>query len=132
MNQYGNYVIQHLIENGSRSQQNLVISEMKGKFCEYSMKKYSSNVVEKSVKCCDNQQRDGFIEEVLSKKDNEILMRMMKDPYANYVIQTLIEVMDEDQREEFLEKNVYPYMVSLKRVSYSKHLLQRLHIDNSD
>ncbi|EDR23972.1 pumilio, putative [Entamoeba dispar SAW760] len=109
-------------------QHNLVISEMKGKFCEYSMKKYSSNVVEKCVHCCTSAQRDNFIDEICSKKDNEMLLKLMKDPYANYVIQTLVEVMDDDQRSKFIEQNILPNVSSLRRVSYSKHLLQRLNI----
>ncbi|BFU21900.1 pumilio family RNA-binding protein [Entamoeba histolytica HM-1:IMSS-B] len=128
VNQYGNYVIQHLLENGNQQQHNLVISEMKGKFCEYSMKKYSSNVVEKCVHCCTSAQRDNFIDEICSKKDNEMLLKLMKDPYANYVIQTLVEVMDDDQRSKFIEQNILPNVSSLRRVSYSKHLLQRLNI----
>ncbi|ELP91602.1 pumilio domain containing protein C6G9.14, putative [Entamoeba invadens IP1] len=129
MNQYGNYVIQHLLEKGTRVQQNMVINEMKGKFCEFSTKKYSSNVVEKCMHCCTPTQRDGFVNEICGKKDNEMLLKLMKDPYANYVIQTLVEVMDEEQRKCFIEKRVFPNINQLKKVSYSKHLLQRLNIE---
>ncbi|KAL7716295.1 Pumilio family RNA-binding protein [Entamoeba marina] len=128
VNQYGNYVVQHLLEHGIDKQRKMVITEMKGRFFEYSMKKYSSNVVEKCVHCCTAQQRDEFITEICMNEDPELLLKLMKDAYANYVIQTLVEVMDDEQRHNFISTYVYPNIAQLKKVSYSKHLLQRLNV----
>jgi hypothetical protein len=50
---------------------------------------------------------------------------MMKDQYANYVIQKIIDVVDDDQREQLLQK-IKPHIVQLKKYTYGKHIIARL------
>lgn len=48
---------------------------------------------------------------------------MMKDQYANYVIQKMLDVVDDDQRELLVNK-IKPHLQSLKKYTYGKHLIQ--------
>lgn len=48
---------------------------------------------------------------------------MMKDQYANYVVQKMLDVVDDDQRELLVTK-IKPHMQSLKKYTYGKHLIQ--------
>jgi hypothetical protein len=48
---------------------------------------------------------------------------MMKDQYANYVVQKMLDVVDADQRELLVTK-IKPHMQSLKKYTYGKHLIQ--------
>lgn len=48
---------------------------------------------------------------------------MMKDQYANYVVQKMLDVVDDDQRELLVNK-IRPHLQSLKKYTYGKHLIQ--------
>jgi pumilio RNA-binding family len=48
--QYGNYVLQHLLELGPTVQLKRLRAALKGKYAELSRRKCASNVVEKSLK----------------------------------------------------------------------------------
>lgn len=50
---------------------------------------------------------------------------MMKDQYANYVVQKMIEVADSQQRKSLLLR-IRPHMSSLRRFTYGKHILAKL------
>lgn len=49
----------------------------------------------------------------------------MKDQYANYVVQKMIEVADSQQRKTLLLR-IRPHMNSLRRFTYGKHILAKL------
>ena len=49
----------------------------------------------------------------------------MKDQYANYVIQKMIEVADSQQRKTLLVR-IRPHMNSLRRFTYGKHIMAKL------
>lgn len=49
----------------------------------------------------------------------------MKDQYANYVVQKMIEVADSQQRKSLLLR-IRPHMNSLRRFTYGKHILAKL------
>ena len=53
------------------------------------------------------------------------LYTMMKDQYANYVVQKMIEVADSQQRKTLLLR-IRPHMNSLRRFTYGKHILAKL------
>jgi pumilio RNA-binding family len=50
---------------------------------------------------------------------------MMKDPYANYVVQKLVEVADNSQREAIMAR-IRSQAPQLKRFTYGKHILAQL------
>ncbi|KAG0288750.1 mRNA binding protein puf3, partial [Dissophora globulifera] len=63
--QYGNYVIQHILERGKASEKSLVISKVTGQVLPLSKHKFASNVVEKCVAFGSKAERHKLIEEVL-------------------------------------------------------------------
>lgn len=50
---------------------------------------------------------------------------MMKDQYANYVVQKMIDVSEPTQRKVLLHK-IRPHMNSLKKYTYGKHIIAKL------
>lgn len=50
------------------------------------------------------------------------LMSMMKDQYANYVVQKMLDVVDGDQRDLLVAK-IKPHLQGLKKYTYGKHLI---------
>jgi pumilio RNA-binding family len=104
--QFGNYVVQHILEQGRNVEdKNKIVKSIKGKVIELSNHKYASNVVEKCLAHGSETDRREIIEEILRSNNydlseeitggqqlNGALYAMMKDRYGNYVIQKCIEV----------------------------------------
>jgi ribosomal protein S7 len=64
--QFGNYVIQHVLEQGkSQEDKNKIVRSIKGKVIELSNHKFASNVVEKCLQYASEKDRQELIEEFL-------------------------------------------------------------------
>ena len=50
---------------------------------------------------------------------------MMKDQFANYVVQKIIDVVD-DQEREILITRVRPHIGALKKYTFGKHIISRV------
>jgi len=50
---------------------------------------------------------------------------MMKDQYANYVVQKILETCNENQRELLLSR-VKGHMQALRKYTYGKHIVSRV------
>jgi NCAIR mutase (PurE)-related protein len=124
--QYGNYVIQHILERGKPQDKLFVISKVKGNVLAMSRHKFASNVVEKCVTFGSAEDRYQIIEEVSSTKADgtTALFTMMKDQFANYVVQKLLDVASESQRIMLVTK-IKPQLASLKKYTYGKHLISK-------
>ncbi|KAK9463383.1 armadillo-type protein [Lipomyces oligophaga] len=121
--QYGNYVIQHVIERGKPEDREKIIMVVRDNVLVFSKHKFASNVVEKCIVYGDERQRQALIDEIFrARPDGTLpLTSMMKDQYANYVIQKLLDVTKDQQREDLVAK-IIPHLQSLKKFSYGKHL----------
>lgn len=53
------------------------------------------------------------------------LQVMMKDQYANYVVQKMIDVSEPTQRKTLLQK-IRPHVNSLRKYTYGKHIIAKL------
>lgn len=54
-----------------------------------------------------------------------VLHVMMKDQYANYVVQKMIDVSEPTQRKILMHK-IRPHMNSLRKYTYGKHIIAKL------
>jgi hypothetical protein len=50
---------------------------------------------------------------------------MMKDQYANYVVQKLLDVSDDDQRDLLISR-IRPHYSSLRKFTYGKHIIAKI------
>lgn len=125
--QYGNYVIQHILERGKPRDKALIISKIKGQILQMSQHKFASNVVEKCVHNGSKRDRMTMIEEVITTRSDGVtpLVVMMKDQFANYVIQRMVDVVDGDQRETLIAK-IRPHLASLRKYTYGKHIISKV------
>jgi len=121
--QYGNYVIQHVLEHGRPQDKHEIISQVRGKIVQLSQHKFASNVIEKSVQFGAHEHRQWLIDEICV--DSSALETMMKDQYANYVVQKILDVCDAQQREIMIT-HIRPHIPSLKKYTYGKHIIARL------
>ncbi|XP_054239686.1 pumilio homolog 2 isoform X5 [Indicator indicator] len=125
--QYGNYVIQHVLEHGRPEDKSKIVSEIRGKVLALSQHKFASNVVEKCVTHASRGERALLIDEVCCQNDgpHSALYTMMKDQYANYVVQKMIDMAEPAQRKIIMHK-IRPHITTLRKYTYGKHILAKL------
>ncbi|XP_028352924.1 pumilio homolog 2 isoform X7 [Physeter macrocephalus] len=125
--QYGNYVIQHVLEHGRPEDKSKIVSEIRGKVLALSQHKFASNVVEKCVTHASRAERALLIDEVCCQNDgpHSALYTMMKDQYANYVVQKMIDMAEPAQRKIVMHK-IRPHITTLRKYTYGKHILAKL------
>uniref|UniRef100_A0A3P9ATK4 Pumilio RNA binding family member 2 n=1 Tax=Maylandia zebra TaxID=106582 RepID=A0A3P9ATK4_9CICH len=127
LDQYGNYVIQHVLEHGRPEDKSKIVAEVRGKVLVLSQHKFASNVVEKCVIHSSRAERALLIDEVCCQKDgpHSALYTMMKDQYANYVVQRMIDMAEPAQRKIIMHK-IRPHIATLRKYTYGKHILAKL------
>ncbi|KAL9271292.1 Pumilio homolog 1-like protein [Drosera capensis] len=124
--QYGNYVIQHVLEHGKPHERSAIIKELAGKIVQMSQQKFASNVVEKCLTFGGPDERELLVNEMLGTTDeNEPLQAMMKDQFANYVVQKVLETCS-DQQREFILTRIKIHLNALKKYTYGKHIVARV------
>ncbi|KAJ7876386.1 armadillo-type protein [Mycena olivaceomarginata] len=124
--QFGNYVIQVVIEDGRAEDKALVVAQLRGCLLFLALDKFASNVCEKALICADPKARRLLIDEIMappSKPDGPTpIVTMMKDQYVvDYVLQRALRVAEGDQKEALIN-TVRPQLMNMRRYSNSKHL----------
>ena len=122
--QYGNYVIQHILENNKGQKCEEIFKALRGRVYEMSIHKFSSNVIEKCLHFGKNKERNHLIDEVLLREDKmqNSLVSLVKDKFGNYVIQKMIEYSEKDKRNEIINKILSSSSINVKD-GYTKHVL---------
>ncbi|KAL9271284.1 Pumilio homolog 2-like protein [Drosera capensis] len=124
--QYGNYVIQHVLEHGKPHELSAIIKELAGKIVQMSQQKFASNVIEKCLTFGGPDERELMVNEMLGTTDeNEPLQAMMKDQFANYVVQKVLETCN-DQQLELILARIKIHLNVLKKYTYGKHIVARV------
>ncbi|CAO3692997.1 unnamed protein product [Rhizopus microsporus] len=125
--QYGNYVIQHILERGKDQDKTKIMKKISGRILSLSKHKFASNVVEKCFEYGTEVDKQSFIDEITEASPDGLcpLVIMMKDQYANYVVQRMLDVVNDKQRKVLIEK-IRPHLSSLKKYTYGKHLIQSM------
>nr|XP_011469641.1 PREDICTED: pumilio homolog 4 [Fragaria vesca subsp. vesca]XP_011469642.1 PREDICTED: pumilio homolog 4 [Fragaria vesca subsp. vesca] len=124
--QYGNYVIQHVLEHGKPHERSAIIHQLAGQIVKMSQQKFASNVVEKCLIFGSPEERQFLVKEMLGSTDeNEPLQAMMKDPFGNYVVQKVLETCD-DQSLELIVSRIKVHLTALKKYTYGKHIVTRV------
>lgn len=123
--QYGNYVTQHVLERGKPQERTQIVKNLSGQVVKMSQHKFASNVIEKCLEYGDPDARELLIVEVIGQNDgNDNLLVMMKDQYANYVVQKILETCTESQRDLLLGR-IRVHLHALKKYTYGKHIVAR-------
>ncbi|PKU77622.1 Pumilio like 3 [Dendrobium catenatum] len=124
--QYGNYVVQHVLQHGKPAERSAIISKLSGQIVKMSQQKFASNVIEKCLTYGKPEERLLLIKEMLGPNDeNEPLQAMMKDQFANYVVQKVLETCD-DQNRELILSRIKVHLNALKKYTYGKHIVARV------
>ncbi|CAB3399507.1 unnamed protein product [Caenorhabditis bovis] len=127
LDQYGNYVIQHVIEHGSQADKDRIVKEISEDLLKFAQHKFASNVIEKCLTFGMHSQKNLLIEKVCGAPNDPSppLLQMMKDPFANYVVQKMLDVADAQHRKK-ITMTIKPHIATLRKYNFGKHILVKL------
>ncbi|KAL0946873.1 hypothetical protein HGRIS_013039 [Hohenbuehelia grisea] len=124
--QFGNYVIQYVLEHGKPQDRSFVCAKIRGQIMFMARHKFASNVCEKALMCADADNRRLLIHELMAPRSDGVspIIHLMKDQFGNYVLQRAINLAEPEQRQALI-KIVAPQVAAMRAQSntYSKHLL---------
>lgn len=126
-NQYGNYVVQHVIIHGTEDDRLLIVTRVADKLFDFASHKYSSNVIEKCLERGSIHHKNMLVRAACSQRDGcmPVVVQMMKDQYANYVVQKMFEQVTPEQRRDLI-LTVRSHIPILRQFSHGKHILAKL------
>lgn len=126
-NQYGNYVVQHVIQHGTDADRMFIITRISDNLLEYSTHKYSSNVIEKCLMEGSIYHKSLMVGAACYQPEGNmpIVVQMMKDQYANYVVQKMFDQVTPEQRRDLI-LTVRPHIPVLRQFPHGKHILAKL------
>lgn len=129
MDQYGNYVVQHVMEHSSRpGDRNAVMQIVRANVLTLSCHKYASNVIEKALSCATTEERAALIYSIVGDPGDAHppLLTMMRDRFGNYIVQRVIACAEGPQRDA-LDWKLKEHMAALKKSNtYGKHIISAL------
>ena len=105
VHQYGNYVVQTIVENWDISELEEILNLFKNKLVFLSMEKYSSNVVERIIEKNTNY-LEIYINEICN---NNNTIELIKNKYGNYVVQKAVKISSGISRDKIvgeINKNI--------------------------
>ncbi|KAI4296355.1 hypothetical protein L6164_036320 [Bauhinia variegata] len=85
--QYGNYVVQFILDLRIPSATATIISQFEGNYVHLSIQKFSSHVIEKCLAVLNDENQSRIIHELLRAPHFE---QLLQDPHANYVVQSAL------------------------------------------
>ncbi|RPA84704.1 ARM repeat-containing protein [Ascobolus immersus RN42] len=121
---FGNYVVQYILDLGDPVYSEPVIKRFLGKVCLLSKQKFSSNVIEKCIRVSEPPTKKRLIEEML---DTSELERLLRDSFANYVIQTALESAEPTLRNQLVE-SIKPLLPAIKLTPYGRRIQSKIQV----
>ncbi|KAI3920020.1 hypothetical protein MKW98_001276 [Papaver atlanticum] len=120
---FGNYVIQFILELKLPFASAILHSQFERNYAHLSLQKFSSNVVQKCLQNFTEEYRTKIILELLSSPSQ--FEQLLQDPYANYVIQTALDVVKGTLRDK-LFGTIRPHVATLKMIPYCKRIYSKV------
>lgn len=129
-NEFGNYVIQYILKSSNENSKTLedskthIIELVQDNVLDFSCHKYASNVVEQIFVLGNDSQKKTMYSLILPKNvkdatdlsEDELIYLMMKDQYANYVIQKMVKLSENGSKnQELLVLAIRSYLEKLKK-----------------
>ncbi|KAE9599344.1 hypothetical protein Lalb_Chr15g0090471 [Lupinus albus] len=119
--QFGNYVVQFILDLRNRSATANVVSQFEGNYVHLSMQKFGSHVVEKCLAVFSDENRSRVIFELLSAP---CFGQLLQDPHANYVVQSALRH-SEGHLHNSLVEAVESHKTMSRNSPYSRKILSQ-------
>ncbi|WEW56356.1 hypothetical protein PRK78_001799 [Emydomyces testavorans] len=119
---FGNYVVQYILDLAEPHFIEPLCLTFLGNVAMLSKQKFSSNVIEKCLRTADFQSRRLLIQEMLPSNELE---RMLRDSFANYVVQTAMDYADPETRVALIEA-VRPILPSIRQTPHGRRIAGKI------
>ncbi|KAF4556781.1 Pumilio-family RNA-binding repeat-containing protein 3 [Elsinoe fawcettii] len=119
---FGNYVVQYILDLGEPNFTEPLCRRMVGSVSALARQKFSSNVIEKGIRTSSDELRRELVRELI---DSAELQRMLRDSFANYVVQTAIDYSDDDQKEALIEE-IRPLIGAIRHTPHGRRIQSKI------
>ena len=119
--EYGNYIIQFILELKEKECNEIIYNYITKNTLSLSKKKFSSNVIDKSI-IQDDELSIKLIKHML---DSKVIPEMIKDQYGNYVIQKALSVTNGSIFMSII-KQIQPVVQTLKQSNIGRKIYEHL------
>lgn len=115
---FGNYVVQYIIDLNDSIFTEPVVQKFHGRICHLSRHKFSSNVIEKCLRCASDASKDMIVDELLAPSEMD---RLIRDSYANYVVQTALEHSTHYMKQRLVDV-IRPILPAVRSTPYGRKI----------
>lgn len=119
---FGNYVVQYILDLSEPHFTEPLCQSFRGNVPALSKQKFSSNVIEKCLRTADYQVRRQMIEEMLAGNELE---KMLRDSFANYVVQTAMDYADPETRTRIIDA-IRPILPSIRQTPHGRRIAGKM------
>lgn len=119
---FGNYVVQYILDLGEPHYTGPLCRTFGGNVASLSKQKFSSNVIEKCLRTADDHSRRQMIDEML---DGHELDKMLRDSFANYVVQTAMDFADPETRQRIVNA-IRPILPSIRQTPHGRRIAGKI------
>lgn len=119
---FGNYVVQYILDLNESVFTEPLVAMFQGRVSQLSRQKFSSNVIEKCLRCAQDASKDMMIEEMLNPVD---LAALLKDSYANYVIQTALDYASPNMKAQLIDA-IRPQLSAIRGTPYGRRIQAKI------
>lgn len=119
---FGNYVVQYIIDLQEAAFNEPLCRQLAGNISYLSRQKFSSNVIEKILRSCSSESKHMLIGEINTQPELE---RLLRDSFANYVVQTALEF-SQDHTKALMVENLRPMLPSIRHTPYGRRIQTKI------
>ncbi|APA12602.1 hypothetical protein sscle_09g073720 [Sclerotinia sclerotiorum 1980 UF-70] len=119
---FGNYVVQYILDLNEPIFTEPLVAMFGGRVAQLSKQKFSSNVIEKCLRCAQEPSKDMLIEEMLQPNQLDSLLR---DSFANYVIQTALDYANPNMKTRLIEA-IRPHLPAIRTTPYGRRIQAKI------
>lgn len=119
---FGNYVVQYILDLGEPHFTEPLCKAFHGNVPALSKQKFSSNVIEKCLRTADAEISGQMIDEMLAGNELE---KMLRDSFANYVIQTAMDFSDPETHAKIVDA-IRPILPSIRQTPHGRRIAGKI------
>lgn len=119
---FGNYVVQYILDLNEPIFTEPLVHMFQGRVGLLARQKFSSNVIEKCLRCASEQAKDMLIEELLNPSE---MLKILSDSFANYVVQTALEYSNPQMTARLIEA-IRPHLAAIRSTPYGRRIQAKI------
>ncbi|KAK0651430.1 armadillo-type protein [Cercophora newfieldiana] len=119
---FGNYVVQYIIDLNQDCFTDPVVRQFHGRIAALSRHKFSSNVIEKCLRCAPDLSKDMIVDELLAPGE---MLNLLRDNFANYVIQTALEYATPGMKVRLVDA-IRPALPNIRATPYGRRIQAKI------